>query len=139
MPTLQEINSVHALYCQLTGMPIRLDMAREHEWFEWLKRGFTQRDLRDLVAHLRQEIRAGRRNPGCLKFRNLVVNLDYFEEDLAEARARSRVQKVDPGRSDVLRATGRPAGPPPKPARSTAEIMAGEEAFKAFLKLKDNL
>jgi hypothetical protein len=145
--TVNDIPKIHQLYCALTGMQIRLDMAREHEWYHWIKRGFEERDLRDLVAFLRTEIRAGRRNPGALKFRNLIVNLDYFEEDLAEARATARQPKIDRGRAEALRATGRPAAPPTPPARDAGAIAqhiatdpaAASKAFEDFKRFKESL
>lgn len=136
--TLSTIDGFHRLYVQLTGFQIRLDAAREHEWFYWVKRGFTADDLRVLVAHLKREIKEGRRMPGCLKFRNLIVNLDYFEEDLAEARALARRPRVDAGRAEVLRRSGRDAASQ-APARSAADVIAGMKAFEDFRKLKDNL
>lgn len=133
------IPELHSLYVSLTGQAIRLDMAREHEWYHWTLRGFTPDDLRLMVAHLKREIAAGKRNHGALKFRNLIVNLDWFEEDLAEAKALARRPKVDPARADALRATGRSPADPPPAAKSTAEIMAASKAFEQFRNLKNQL
>jgi hypothetical protein len=145
-----QIVTLHRLYCDLTGMDIRLDMAREHEWFIWVKRGFTEQDLRDLVAHLRREIREGRRNQGALKFRNLICNVDYFEEDLAEARAQKRARSFHSGgdKGSVLRSTGRETRINDRGTRTAAEIIRspaqvkteeGQRAFEAFKKLKEAL
>ena len=119
-----KIASVHALYCRLTGFDLRLDMAREQAWYLFFQRELTEQDLRDIIQFLRSEIREGRRNPGCLKFRNLISNIDYLEEDLAECRARRRYKKPDAGRADVLQATGRPVAAAPPPAREAAAIAA---------------
>lgn len=136
--TNTEIQQIHRVYCQATGFNLALDIAREQDWLLWLKRGFTADDLRLMVSHLRREIQAGRRNEGCLKFRNLIVNVDFFEEDLAELRARQRPRPaMDPAKASVLRATGRHDVEPTKDARSAADILAGEEAFKIFKGLKD--
>lgn len=136
LPTLETIQHLHSRYCALTGYTIRLDMAREHEWFTWCQRGFNSDDLACLVAHLKREIKAGKRNAGSLKWRNLIVNVDWFEEDLAEARAMAR-QQLSP-RDMALKAPGRPVEAS-RPARSVADILAGEEAFKALMAMKERL
>lgn len=83
------IPDLHALYERLTGFKLRLDFHRERVWFEWAK-VFSDEDLRIMVAHLQRCIREGTRNPGALKFHNLIGNVDLFEEDLQYIRARSR-------------------------------------------------
>jgi hypothetical protein len=85
-----DINTLHADYQRLARLPLRLDMHREAVWFEWGRRGFTADDLRCVITYLRGEIRAGRRHPAALKFSNLIGQPDYFEEDLALARAQAR-------------------------------------------------
>lgn len=139
------IPQLHALYQQLTGHTLRLDYSREQQWVLWLT--FAGADpaqaLRTVVAHLQRGIREGTRNPGSLKFRNLIGQADYFEEDLAEALARSRT-KADPSqRSAVLRSTGRLDGKakhdaPEPPARTAAQVIASA-AFQDMVKLKETL
>jgi len=84
---LEQIASLHQLYCQLTGQSLRLGFDRERQWFEWLRAGFTPQDLRRVIAYLQREIREGRRNVGALKLSNLL-QLDRFEEDLNIRRVR---------------------------------------------------
>lgn len=122
-----EIQAMHAIYCRLTGFQLSLDMAREHAWFEVRRRGVGPAELGVLIGHLQRQIKAGNRNPGCLKFRNLVGNPDYLEEDLAEAKAQARRPRVDPGRASVLQATHRPAAAEPPPARPAGAVMPPEE------------
>jgi len=135
------VSDLHRLYVGLTGLQVSLNMAREVDWGRWLqwrKPPFTADDLRAVVAHIRRGIRDGARNPGALKFRNLIGMPDYFEEDLAEAMARSRAPRIDAGRTAALEAAGRDPKPAPNPERSAAEVLSSK-AFQEFCKLKDNL
>lgn len=131
-----DIPSLHRLYANLTGFDLRLDMAREQTWYQWTRFGFTADDLRLVIVHLRSEIKRGNRNAGALKFHNLIGQPDYFEEDLALARAGQRVAQAapPPNRAAVLRASGRPAAPPPPDPRSAAQILAGLKELKAKLR-----
>ena len=133
--TSQRIASLHALYGQLTGLIIPLDMQRESMWFEWQRRGHGEPELREVVAHLRRGIREQKRNPGALKFRNLIGMPDYFEEDLAEARASRRSFQARPqGQlAQVLKSTGRDTHPKGE-VKSIAEIVQSPafEQFKKF-------
>src|SRR6185369_10990203 len=104
---LEKIKRLHAAYCALTGMQVALDMVREGTWFEFCRKGFTEDDLRAVVRSIRAGIADGKRNPGALKFSNLVGQLDFFEEDLAMVRAQDRGRKSAVGgqKAEVLRAT----------------------------------
>ena len=77
----EQIAAAHQLYCQLTGLGVRLGFDRERQWYEWLRAGFTPQDLRHVIRYLQREIREGRRNVGALKLSNLLQP-DRFEEDL---------------------------------------------------------
>lgn len=90
MPARQQIEALHGLYVRLTGHQVRLDMSREAVWFEWRRRGFTADDLQFVIRELRAAIARGDRNPGALKFSNLIGQPDFFEEDLAALRAKAR-------------------------------------------------
>jgi len=106
MSTQEVIETLHGLYCRQTGQTVRLSMDRIFIWEVWLARGFTKEDLFDLVRHLRSEIQQARRNPGCLKFSNLIGHPDTFEEDLALLRAHQR-PKAPPSRTIRSGATER--------------------------------
>lgn len=85
------VAALHAAFCEATGFEIKLNHVRLRFWFEWLKWGdWTPADLHLVVGYLRKEIATGNRNPGSLKFSNLIEQPDRFEEDLAMARAKSR-------------------------------------------------
>lgn len=91
--TIHKIQALHALYVQLTGQPITLRMDRERIWFDWLafrQPEFAADDLRTVVHHLKAGIKEQKRNPGALKFSNIIGQPDYFEEDLALATATAR-------------------------------------------------
>lgn len=122
MPNNKTIESLHAAYTRLTGYVLQLDMAREYEWFQWQRRGFTEQDLALVINYIKRGIREGRRNQGALKFSNLIVSSDFFEEDLAEAKALARMPKPNPHKQEVLRATGR-IEQPSQSARSAAEVI----------------
>jgi hypothetical protein len=132
------IESLHRAYVQLTGLDIRLDMARESDWFLYLKKGFDQDDLRLVIAHLKKGIQSGARNPGALKFRNLIVQLDYFEEDLAQARAEARIKKPDRARASILKSSNRGDEIPTKDPVKAGTVLESP-AFQKFVNLKNTL
>ena len=136
---LKDIPAMHAAYCQAARIQLPLDPAREISWYEVWRRGIRASDVTLLVNHLHAEIRAQRRNPGALKFRNFVGNADYLEEDLAELRARARVPKPNPARAAVLQATGRPAAPEPPPARSAGQVLSSGRVLEEIEKFKQEL
>jgi hypothetical protein len=142
-----QINALHAEYVRLTGFKISV-MGREWAWFEWIKREMGIPELRMLVAEKRRRIRACELTVQSLAFRNLVGNVDFAEEDVAELRARNRGRAPSvPGRDSVLQQTGRPEAiqkAETKPVgeiakRLTSDPDAAAKAFAAFQKLKDEI
>jgi hypothetical protein len=129
--TQQLVKDLHQTYCSATGMTLRLDFERERNWFDFIRRGFTPRDLSDMIRDIRWGIKQGNRHPGALRFSNLVVQVDMFEEQLALLRSRqraaARTPKPEPGRESALRATGRPAprevAAEAAPAKSAGQII----------------
>jgi hypothetical protein len=121
-----KIEGIHRLYCDLTGLGISLHYMRTWAWHEYFKKGFTEDDLRLVVSEIKRGIKMGKRNPGALRFRNLIESLDYFEEELAMARSTARVAarapRTDPGRAAVLRATGRAGAPAANAARPVSDV-----------------
>lgn len=81
------IQSLHQLYCQLTGQTLPLHYHRQRMWSELLRAGYTAKDIQTVIRYLQREIRAGRRNVGALKLSNLT-QIDRFEEDLQISRVR---------------------------------------------------
>lgn len=136
----ERLKQIHALYVSLTGMSLRYDFNKEYQWAAFVKRGFTDVDLRDVIKHLKSEIKIGKRNIGALKFSNLVWNLDGFEEDLALVRALKRVPRTDRNREAALNSSGRNLVADTKDtSRSAADILAGEKAFEALKVMRDHL
>src|SRR5215813_11420251 len=66
--TLAALRATHELYCHLTGQKLTLRFDRERLWYEFLRAGFSDNDLKTVVAYLQKEIRASRRNVGALKY-----------------------------------------------------------------------
>ncbi len=141
-----QIHRLHTIYAHITGHSVTLDAARERDWYDWLKRIAAiqpaihpEAALHLVVGKIQRGIREQKRNPGALKFRNLIGQPDYFEEDLAEARAQARRGPTDHPRAEVLRATGRPSAEPSREPRTPAQIMEADRAFEEFRKLKETI
>lgn len=129
-----DVNALHQRYLALTqsNWPT-LSYNRECAWLNYLKRGLTAEHLQLVILHLKMRIRAQVRHPECLKFSNLFGDedaLDRFEEELGQAEVAMRRKPADPERVSVLRATFREE--PSRPARSAAQIMAEDQAFRQF-------
>lgn len=141
MNTRDQITGLHDVYTRETGLGLFLTPARERAWFDWLKFKFTEEDLKLVIAHIKRGIREQRRQPGALKFRNLIEMPDYFEEDLAEARAKGREHgarsKEQAPKAKALASVGRP--PPVVDAAKPAGTVLESPAFKAFCGLKGKL
>jgi hypothetical protein len=126
MDRAQQITELHAEYVRLTGFKISLP-GREWCWFEWLKRDLTAADLRLLVADTRTKIARGELTSASLQYRNLIGQVDYAEEKIAELRARRRAPSPITGdKGSLLRQTGRDVTPRPQnpDARPAGEIVA---------------
>lgn len=96
------IQSLHALYCKLTGFPLSMRYDRERFWALFIKEGYTGEDLKLVIRHLQGEIHRGERRKGCLKFSNLIEPLHDFEEELALAKAYVRNNPVKTERKAVI-------------------------------------
>lgn len=153
----EQIEELHRHYIRLTGYQISL-AGREWCWFEWLKRDLTPDDLRDLVRDTRTKIARGELTNASLQFRNLIGQVDFAEEKIAELRARRRAPAGDPARASILRQTARPETGNLKPdasglssqvsglrtssdvvAKLTSDPTAAAKAFEELQKLKRNL
>jgi hypothetical protein len=123
------VEAAHALYCRWTGQNLSLRFDRIRLWSEFFQSGFTIEDFQWVLAYLQKEIRAGRRNIGALKLRNLLAP-DRFEEDFHISRVRLRPK-----------ANSHSAPPPSHPPRPSPieEQHLREEAIRAFEHLRANL
>lgn len=131
-----QIQSIHALYCALTGYSLPMDFYRESVWHQWFKAGLTEDDLRLLIRHHQDQAKQGR-PARSLVFRNMIVQVDYAQEDLAMIKALGRTAPVTE-RQRILKASGRPE-PEKDTARSAGQVLAGMTAFEQFKALKDQL
>lgn len=138
MTTDASLRDLHQVYCTLTNLNLPWQNSHLFAW-ELFGLRFTEADLRLVINYLKEKQRKGR-PVRSFTFRNFISGpsaLDFFGEDLAEAKAMSRAPKPHLATS-VLRATGRTM-PEPDRVRSAAAIIKGDEALKRLLELRDNL
>jgi len=102
------IESIHKVYCDATGQQIRLAYDRERFWAVFIADGFTAEDVALVCRYLVKAIKAGDRNPGSIRFRNLIERPDLFEEELALAKAAQRNFKPEPTNRDRVIQAFRP-------------------------------
>ena len=148
MDRAQQITELHAEYVRLTGFKISLP-GREWCWFEWLKRDLTAADLRLLVADTRTKIARGELTSASLQYRNLIGQVDYAEEKIAELRARRRAPSPITGdKGSLLRQTGRSDSREQKAeirnageivAKLTTDPEAAARALAEFRAMRDRL
>ena len=149
MKDVQHLIALHDEYCRLTGFKVTF-FGREHVWYEWARRDLGVPELRLLVNEKRRRVKVGELPPASLTFRNLVANVDYAEEDIAELRARRRVgPPLDPNKASLLRQTGRSSTPHSalRTPQSAGEIVtklqsdpaAAAKALAEFKAMKDRL
>lgn len=115
----------HKAYCGAMGFDLPLNQCYERYWFEAAKMGLKEEEIPSLVIHLKRRIKAGVRQPECLKIKNLVGSDEAIADSLNEIAAIKALQrkKVFPqGKQDVLRATGRETEPQTKP-RHISEVF----------------
>lgn len=86
-PVEDEIRRLHEVFCELTDQQgFSLNFGRDRAWFDWMRCGWGEADLRLVIRWVRIGQGQGKRNPGALKFSNLIGDREKFEEDLMEAR-----------------------------------------------------
>ena len=136
--TADELKDLHNHYCQLSGLPVPYTFYHEYSWGVWEHYGFTKPDIELVIRYVQKRIKGQHRQKESLMFRNLIAHPESFADDLAMARSLLRKPVVDEGKQSVLRATHRPVEVD-VPARSAADILAGEKAFAAFQAMKAEL
>lgn len=139
MKSYKEIQTTHELYCTLTGLFIPWEMRRLWNWEQFCLK-FSDDDLRIVIKFIKDKVRMGK-PARSFTFRNFIggpESISFFEEDLAEAKARNRATRKDPERTAVLRATGREENHT-RPARTSADVIAGDLALQQFIQLKEAL
>jgi hypothetical protein len=143
-----DIRKLHGLYEDLTTIEVILSVEKMYAWEAWMTR-YNAEDLRLVVRMLHGKIKSGVKTWSCLNFRNLIGNLEYFDEDLGEARATSRIAPRS-ARDATLEQSGRPPYMQPAMCRlkqpglgdnvqSAESVMRGNAALAELLKLRDSL
>lgn len=89
-PVHAQIESLHALYRRLSKMEVGLRFDRESSWMEFIRAGFTEKDLEAVIDRIHMLIKTGDRRIEALRFSNLIQGLDRFEEELALVRAEAQ-------------------------------------------------
>lgn len=135
-----KISALHKVYEQVSGLPVQLTLNRIWAWEAWMAKGWTEADLRLVMAHLKR--RSGSAPVWAkmhMMFTKFIADPQTFEELLSEARAVSRVPRFDPGKADVLRGTNRPDKPEPSKPKTPEQIIRESAGLKALLDLRDKL
>lgn len=135
----EEVRPLHDLYCKLTNREMPLSITMIFSWVQWKSHGWGEDELHLVVNHIKTMISKGRRYRESFRFNNLIMDTMRFQEDLSEARALSRIPKVDQGKASVLRGTFRPAEPSTPDAKPAGEILSRMEIAKRLKELRLNL
>ncbi len=120
------VNFLHASYNHARHLEVPMQMAHERAWFNGLQAGITPEMVADVIRHREQRIKAGVRNIECLLIRNLCGDDEKIADFIEEAymlAARKRIRVLDPGRAQVMRATGRSVEVPEQPAKHVSESL----------------
>lgn len=132
--------ALHTVYEQVSGLPVQLTLNRIWAWEAWIAKGWTEADLRLVMAHLKRRSSSAKVWATMnMMFTKFIADPSNFEELLSEARALSRVPRVDPGRAAVLRATHRPTTPEQPAAKSAEQVLRETEALNKLRALRDSL
>lgn len=123
-----QLRALHGVYCQLAQAQLALTMTRMYYWSAFLARGFTESDLCLVLRYLWHEIKAERRRYGSLKFSNLIMDIDRFEEDVQLARGWERNHRPAPSPKERVLAQARPVAcervQAKENVRSVSEVIA---------------
>lgn len=134
------IKLIHGCYSEMMGGGVLLEANGERLWFDWLKAGFTEDDLKRVMLHIRAGIASGDRQLGALRLSNLLA-VDRFSEDLTLSKQtipqntneNSENNRTTRGR-DNRRLTGaeqRQVGIPDIEQRiSTSEVLRRQKAAR---------
>jgi len=119
--TQAKIECLALCYKKITGIDLKhmgIIDHRERSWFEFLRAGFTVQDLEIVLLWLKKGVREEIRNPGCLRFSNLIERPDRFGEELAMAKAENRNARPAPTPKELVLAQARPVAVELQPAQA---------------------
>ncbi len=123
-----EINAMHAAFCEARGLDLPLNGCTERQWDNAIKMGMTPADVTLLIKARKERIKAGIRHEECLYMRNITGSEDVIAnalEEIAAVKAKQRVKVYPAGKSEVLRATGRPDQPEQGKTMPFSEVIKG--------------
>lgn len=84
------VYQMHSAYCQAVDFKLTLTLERQRELEALIARGVTLDDFKLVLRSLNLRIAKGERNPGALRWSNLIWSTDRFEEELQQAKAAQR-------------------------------------------------
>lgn len=131
------IAQLHAVWNSATGQSLPLilfDYEREHGYYQFIKAGFTDRDIVTVVRYLQRKIKERTRMEGALRWSNCIGNITRFAEDLAMCKAEERNRKPAPTPLQRVLEQARPTAVQMKPedaqiaARPVGELIANLRA-----------
>lgn len=138
-PDPAKIVPLHALYNELVGDRLPIYPEQWGQWLEWLQRGMTEEpgrgwtedDLRLVVAYIKRKIQYRERFKQSLRLYKLL-DPERFRYDLKDARdeVRRHPKPLTP-RDKALASTGRTAAQT-STAKTPAQIMEDSKAFAQF-------
>lgn len=124
MTNNDKIQTLHKLYTELSGMNYPLPVSQYWIWEQFIARGHGEPEIRAVIKHLKRGIANQERRGGCLRFSNLLGDMDRFAEELAMAQKEIRKKpSYSSGKQQVLRATCRPDEPPTSEPQSMAQLI----------------
>lgn len=111
MPITEQIDHLHAAYCQAMNLAVRLLPAYERWWYNAAKQGMHPNDVIIVIADRKRKTQTKERNVASLLLRNICGSDEAIGDVINEANA-IRAAKRKPchckGKQEVLHATGRP-------------------------------
>lgn len=121
------LQSLHATYCSMTGRHVTYRI-HESVFADFIKKGFTEHDLRIVLAHLLSENRRMRGARYSLALDKLLDwEYRHFDSLLSEAKAKYRNHRKPTPRDKALAAYMKPVDPElaPQPlmARSVKDVL----------------
>lgn len=135
LKTNDELKAYHATYCRLTGYDLPWDTGRRFHW-ETFALHVPLEDLAILIRYIqrRQRMKLSARS---LLFRNLIgcppISAEYALEDIRDAKLemRQKQSRVEPGKADVFKATGRDTSITSE-TRTAGDVLARTKAYELF-------
>lgn len=129
------------MYRTETRLPLVMDMGMMYDWECWLAysrkhygQEWTPQDLARTIRYVRANRYLG---PYHQSFKYLIREPSNFAERWVETQATARAPKMDPGKAQALRESGRPADatPPQKdPQQAAQAAQRAIDHLKAFKK-----